>query len=142
MGTIESWNFRYLSVGGKETLIKSVLPALPIYAVQCFLLPKLLCAHLENVLNRFLWTNSKMLKSIHWLSWRDLCVPKYLGGLGFRDFNMFNISLLVKQCWRIWTQPNRLLSRVLKAPYYAKSEFLSAELGSYPSLNLTEYIGC
>lgn len=74
-----------------------------------------------------------MLKGIHWLSWKDLYVPKFMGGLGFRDLNMFNVSLLAKKCWRIWSQPNCLLARVLKARYFAKTNFLHAELGSYPS---------
>lgn len=62
---IESWNLRFLSIEGKETMIKSVVQALPIYAMQCFLFPKSLCSQLENVLNRFWWRTTSTLKGVH-----------------------------------------------------------------------------
>lgn len=104
------------------------------YAMQCFLFPKSLCTKLQNVLNRFWWRNAKMAKGIHWSYWKDLCVLKLEGGLGFRDFACFNESLLAKQCWRIWTQPDCLLAKVLKARYHQYSDFMLAGLGSYLTL--------
>ncbi|KAA3485793.1 putative Transposon TX1 [Gossypium australe] len=43
---IEGWNLRYLSIDGKEVFIKSVLQAIPLYAMQCFLMPKTFCRKL------------------------------------------------------------------------------------------------
>lgn len=39
----KNWSICNLSFGGKEVFIKSILQALPIYVVQCFKLPVLLC---------------------------------------------------------------------------------------------------
>ncbi|KAA3467612.1 reverse transcriptase [Gossypium australe] len=52
---IERWSTRLLSQGGKEVFIKSVLQAIPTYAMSCFLLPKSLCGELENIFANFWW---------------------------------------------------------------------------------------
>ncbi|XP_012435546.1 uncharacterized protein LOC105762197 [Gossypium raimondii] len=124
---IEGWSLRYLSMGGNEVFIKSVLQAISIYAMQCFLLPKTLCRSLESIMNRFWWTNNKTLKGIHWSNWDALCKPKCLGGLGFKNLYLFNKALLVKQVWRILSQPQCLLAKVLKARYFPFSDVLTAK---------------
>ncbi|PRQ42405.1 hypothetical protein RchiOBHm_Chr3g0457301 [Rosa chinensis] len=46
-----------------------------------------------------------------------------MGGLGFRNLNDFNLSLLVKMCWRIIQQPEDLLVQVLKGLYFGIAIF-------------------
>ncbi|CAN1800751.1 Uncharacterized mitochondrial protein AtMg00310, partial [Linum perenne] len=55
------------------------------------------------------------------------------GGLGFRDFSTFNRALLAKQCWRILTNPNLLLSRVLKIVYFPNTTLLQSNGRGRPS---------
>ncbi|KAA3456692.1 reverse transcriptase [Gossypium australe] len=130
---IEGWSLRYLSIGGKEIFIKSVLQAIPLYAMQCFLMSKSFCRKLEGIMNKFWWTNNKSSKGIHWRGWEPLCKPKDAGGMGFKDLVLFNKALLAKQVWRILTQPKCLLAKVLKALYYPHFDILAAKIGSYPS---------
>ncbi|KAH1121340.1 hypothetical protein J1N35_004500 [Gossypium stocksii] len=52
---INNWSIRFLSQGGKEIFIKSMLQAIPTYAITCFLLPKSLCGDIENIFARFWW---------------------------------------------------------------------------------------
>lgn len=80
-------------MGSKEVFLKSV-QATPVYAIQCFELPKLLCRNLENIMNKFWWSNSKSAKGVHWSMWSSLCKPKSAGGMGFRDLHLFNKALL------------------------------------------------
>ncbi|KAA3472180.1 reverse transcriptase [Gossypium australe] len=130
---VEGWSLRYLSMGGKEVFIKSVLQATPIYAMQCFLFPKTLCNKLEIIMNKFWWANNKTLRGIRWSCWDTLYFLKYDGGMGFKNLFMFNKALLAKQVWRILVQPQCFLARVLKARYYPFTDVLNANVGSYPS---------
>lgn len=54
--------------------------------------------------------------------------------MSFWDLVKFNIILLVKQGWRLYSNPSSLMGRILKARYYPSSWFLEARLGSNPSL--------
>lgn len=68
-----------------------------------------------------------------WVSWSTMTRPKYCGGLGFRDIELFNLALLARQAWRVMMDPNSLSARVLKAKYHVNADFLQAELGPAPS---------
>lgn len=65
-----------------------------------------------------LWGAKEGQRRIHWKNWIDLCTPKAAGGLGFREFGCFNATLLGKQLWRIYNQPESLAGKVLKAKYF------------------------
>jgi hypothetical protein len=49
------------------------------------------------MLNSFWWGDGSNKKGIQWLAWDRLSKPKAEGGMGYRDFHVFNVSLIAKQ---------------------------------------------
>ena len=117
------WSTQLLSTAEKATMIQSVLSAIPIFAMTCFLLPLSLCKRIQSILTRFWWDSKDGERKICWISWEKLTQPKSLGGLGFRDIEAFNHALLAKIAWRLLTKPETLLARVLLGKYCHKTTF-------------------
>lgn len=67
------------------------------------------------------------------MGWEKLSKHKSAGGLGFRNFRDFNLSLLGKQGWRLLTRPDSLSTKLFKARYFPEGNFIDAKLGNNPS---------
>lgn len=130
-----------MSRAGKEILIKAIVQAIPSYTMSCFQLPKGLCEDLSTLCSKFWWGSSDQGGKIHWLRWSELCKPKSMGGLGFRDLYSFNQALLAKQGWNIITKPHSLVARIFKAKYFPNRSFLEASLGHNTSLTWRSIFG-
>lgn len=130
---MDGWYLRKLAQSGKEVLIKSTASAIPVYAMSCYRLPKTVLSSLQSSMSDFWWSSDAHLRKIHWVSWDKLCLPKELGGMGFRDLECFNQAMLAKQAWIILTKPKSLMSSIIKSRYFPHCDFLEATLGSRPS---------
>ncbi|XP_057794267.1 uncharacterized protein LOC131010650 [Salvia miltiorrhiza] len=133
---IQGWNNKKLSKAGKEILVKGVGQAIPSFCMGVFLLPITLIDEMEKMLNSFWWGNkSGEGKGINWMKWERMCVDKKLGGIGFRSLNLMNIAMLGKTGWRLLTDTDSLVCRVLKAKYFPNTDFLAATVGHSPSFS-------
>jgi hypothetical protein len=94
------WSGRNLSIGGRVTLINSVLSSLPLYFFSFFKAPVCVLKEMVSIQRSFLWGGGVENKKMCWVSWDRICQPKKRGGLGIKNLAIFNSSLLCKWKWR------------------------------------------
>ncbi|XP_062014569.1 uncharacterized protein LOC133731138 [Rosa rugosa] len=129
----DRWRSKLLSAAGREILIKVVAQALPLYTMNCYLLPLNLIQELHQLCAQFWWGSTDEKKAMHWRAWDELCKPKGMGGMGFRHLFAFNLAMLAKQGWRLIQSPDSLIGKLFKALYFPHGNFWEATLGSQPS---------
>jgi hypothetical protein len=117
---------RPLSRAGNETLLKEVIQAIPTYVTSCFQLPVATCEQMRKLIANQWWGLENGKRKMHWRSWEWLSSPKTMGGMGFRDMEIFNQAMLGRQAWRLLTDPSSLCARVLKGRYYPYGDFWDA----------------
>lgn len=113
------WKQKLISFGGRICLIQSVLSALPLFYLSFFRVPPCVVKVCNRLMRDFLWGTSDGGRRIAWVKWIDICQPKNVGGLGIKDIDLFNRSLLGKWLWRWRTEKNALWCRVINAKYEA-----------------------
>ncbi|XP_050207725.1 uncharacterized protein LOC126657132 [Mercurialis annua] len=130
---LNGWKEPFLSMSGKEVLLKAVVEAIPVYSMMCFKLPVSLCHRVNSLSSQFWRGQVADEHRYHWVSWHKMCFSKAIGGLGFKDLQVFNQALLAKQVWRILQNPHSLLFQVYRAKYFPTGTFLNAHIGTRPS---------
>lgn len=103
----------YLSVPAKLVLINASLVSIASHIMSVYLLPVAISNKLDSIVSHFLWSSGGH-KGIHWKSKELIHLPKGLGGLGVRSVHFFNQALLMKQVWRLHSNPQLLISKVYK----------------------------
>jgi hypothetical protein len=126
---LQDWKLKFLSQAGKEILLKAVIQAIPTYCMSVFLLPRALCKEINSHMRKFWWGHKENTHRVNWMSWKNMGLSKEAGGMGFRDFTLFNKALLAKQSWRLWHHPKSLVARIMKEKYYPGCSILEAEIG-------------
>ena len=124
---LSGWKSKYLSKGGRLTLIKSVLASIPVYFLSLFPLPVSVANKLEVIQRKFLWGSFGSDFKFHLVRWNIIKNPISEGRLGVRDLRRFNEALLGKWLWRYMNEKDSLWRRVIRSKYEDNG------LGWYPS---------
>jgi hypothetical protein len=95
------WRGRFLSMGGRLTLMNSCLTDVPLYMLSIYSAPKSVIRRIGIHRKNFLWQSGRDCKKIHSANWEMVCTQKMQGGLGFLDLNCMNDALLAKWLWSI-----------------------------------------
>ena len=113
-----------LSHAARLELIKSVFSSIPVYYMSNILFSKKFIAKLTSIIRTFWWSGVREennTRSLCLKAWRDICAPKKDGGLGIRNLQAVNQSLILMAAWRIAQNPNDNLHKVLQSKYFPDS---------------------
>ncbi|GJY87143.1 RNA-directed DNA polymerase, eukaryota, partial [Tanacetum coccineum] len=128
---LSTWKLKTLSIGGRLTLIKSVLGSTPIYNMSIYKVPKAVLCVMESIRRNFFNGIREGERKIAWVKWSKVLAPKSQGGLGVSSYYALNRGLLAKWIWRFISRDNSLWYRVIHAIHGPSMDDISV---TYPSL--------
>ncbi|GJV49970.1 putative RNA-directed DNA polymerase, eukaryota, reverse transcriptase zinc-binding domain protein [Tanacetum coccineum] len=105
---LSSWKARLLSVGGRLSLIKSVLGNLPTYYMSIYMMPASIRNKLESMRKNVFLGGDFEEKKMSWVKWKKCLASKQEGGLGIGSILGLNTGLLLKWIWRFLNKPSDL----------------------------------
>ncbi|GKA89823.1 RNA-directed DNA polymerase, eukaryota [Tanacetum coccineum] len=111
---LSKWKTKTLSIGGRLTLLKSVLGASPLYCMSIFKAPKGVLKEMESIRNNFFIGADTADKKITWVAWDKVLASKKNEGLGVSSYFSLNRALLLKWIWRFISQDDSLWFQTLK----------------------------
>ena len=133
LSKLSMWKAKSLSLGGRLTLLTSVLGNLPTFFLSLFVAPAGVIETLEKIRRAFLWGGAEGKSKINWVSWDKVIAAKSNGGMGVGSLKALSTALIIKWWWRLRTNPGLLWSRVItgihnlhsKPPeYYANNRII------------------
>ncbi|GKB87478.1 RNA-directed DNA polymerase, eukaryota, partial [Tanacetum coccineum] len=111
------WKLKTLSVGGRYTLIKSVLSSLPLYYFSIFKVPKGILNKMEAFRRNFFNGADIADRKMSLIGWKKILALKKNEGLGISSLFALNCALFLKWVWRFISNGSSLWSRFIKAIY-------------------------
>ncbi|GKB04934.1 RNA-directed DNA polymerase, eukaryota [Tanacetum coccineum] len=116
---LSKWKMKMLSIGGRLTLVKSVLGSMPIFHMSLFKVPSGILHTLESIRSHFFKGHDMSSKKASWVNWNKVIAPKEKGGLGVSSLYALNRGLMFKWVWRFISQGSSLWARVIKTVHGA-----------------------
>ncbi|GKC25601.1 hypothetical protein Tco_1027751 [Tanacetum coccineum] len=112
---LSKWKMKMLSIGGRLTLLKSLVGSMPIYHMSLFKTPMKVLNTMESISGKFFNGMDLNKKKMVWVSWSNVLDSKQKGGLGVSSFYALNRDLLFKWMWHFRSQNSSLWARFIKA---------------------------
>jgi hypothetical protein len=98
---INLWCYKWLSLGGRLTLVSTVLTSIPVFWMSLAIIPATTINLIRSKIFKFLWSGSiKHSSKVHLTNWESMSCPKVLGGWGIKHLTWFNIALSLKNIWK------------------------------------------
>lgn len=113
---VASWKGKFLSMGGKLTLIQVVLGSVPIHILSVLKPPSKNLQSIEKLFSQFFWGEHGGKGKKAWISWKKVTKPREEGGLGIKALAEMMAALHTKLAWNVQTKDS-LFAKFLKAKY-------------------------
>ncbi|GJU55961.1 RNA-directed DNA polymerase, eukaryota [Tanacetum coccineum] len=117
---LSNWKLKTLSVGGRLTLLKSVLGSTPIYNLSIYKAPKYVLHSMESLRRNFFNGSQCNEKKIAWIKWTTTLASKKNDGLGNSSLYALNRALIFKWVWRFISRDNSLWCRLILSMHGSK----------------------
>ncbi|CAL5186226.1 unnamed protein product [Lathyrus oleraceus] len=131
---LSGWRGKHLSLGGKVTLLNSVLNNVPIFLLSFFKAPKCVLEEIIKIQRNFLWGDGGGSRKMCWVSWDKICLRTEEGGLGVKNVEWFNLALMSKWGWRFLNDKHAIWFKLLQFRYDSGLQSLG-EVVSKPTLS-------
>ncbi|GKB32380.1 RNA-directed DNA polymerase, eukaryota, reverse transcriptase zinc-binding domain protein [Tanacetum coccineum] len=112
---LSKWKMNTLSIGGRLTLLKSVLGSIPIFHMSIFKVPSKILQLLESIRGRFFNGYEIGSNKASWVKWNNVMKDKKRGGLGVSSLYALNRGLMLKWFWKFFVHKDALWTKVIKA---------------------------
>nr|GEV11062.1 RNA-directed DNA polymerase, eukaryota, reverse transcriptase zinc-binding domain protein [Tanacetum cinerariifolium] len=112
---LSKWKLKLLSIGGRFSLLKSVLTSIPLYHMSIFKVLIGVLNNLESIRRNFFYGVDGSDRKLAWIGWNMVLTSKKNGGLGVSSFFAHNHALLFKWVWRFLTDGSSLWTRFIKS---------------------------
>ena len=96
--------------------------------MSVFILPAGIIHDIEQLMNGFLWCQGDMKRGKVEVSWDDVCLPNYEGGLGVRKLGTFNIALMSTYIWKLITHKESMWVKWIHAYKLEHCSFLGCSV--------------
>ncbi|XP_062118789.1 uncharacterized protein LOC133832465 [Humulus lupulus] len=111
------WASRHLSFAGRTQLIYSVLQGIRNYWMNIFMLPISAVHEIDRLCRNFLWGEKNNRSKFHCSFCSQVCLPKVMGGLGFKEGFLWNKFLLAKYLWALSSKQDVLWVKWIDGVY-------------------------
>nr|GEW64351.1 RNA-directed DNA polymerase, eukaryota [Tanacetum cinerariifolium] len=112
---LSKWKLKTLSIGGRLTLIKSVLSSMPLYQMSMYKVPMCILNRMESIRRDIFNGVENKERKLSMISWKKVLAAKNKEGLGISSLFAQNRALLFKWIWHFLTNDASLWSRFSKA---------------------------
>jgi hypothetical protein len=91
--------------------------------MSCFKLPKWLIHEIDKRRRAFFWKGQKNTSGANCMvAWENVCTSKHEGGLGVKNLEQQNISLLLKFIHKYHTQPDCSWAKWIRNSVYSNQK--------------------
>jgi len=117
MKKVHLWFSRSISFAGRAQLINTVIFGMFTYWGSIFLLPQVVTDQLTRICMNYLWGGKADYVKVPYVSWHTICFHKKSGGLGIKNFRLWNIACITKLIWQIAQKKDNLWIKWIHARY-------------------------
>jgi hypothetical protein len=129
---VDTLSIKGASSGGRLTLTKSILSAIPAHFLVCIKAPRWFYKEVDSRRRGYFWTGSSATTGGHCkIAWDMVCRSTDEGGLNIKNLEIHNICLLLKFIHKLHTLNNCSWAKWIQSSVYRGNKRLGDKISVY-----------